>query len=97
MNEVTSARKPPGLRKRHAVRAGDGDRLAYERIIDWRLRRSSFRADRRDLRFHAMVALRAVEQSVQIVERVVERLARQQPPVEHHLAILRDHVVSDAA
>ena len=61
------------------------------------LRRPGFRADRRDLRIHALVALRARQQSVQVVQRVVERLARQQTPVEHHFAILRDDVVPDPA
>ena len=38
-----------------------------------------------------------VEQSLQIVQRVVERLARQEATVEHHFAILRDDVVANPA
>ena len=97
MNEVAPAREPAGLRKCHAMRAGDGDRLVHQRIVECGLRRPGLRADRRDLGFHAVLALRAVKQSVQVVQRGVERLARQQSPVEHHFAILRDDVVGDPA
>ena len=38
-----------------------------------------------------------VEQSLQVVQRVVERLAWQQPPVEHELAILRHDIVGNPA